>query len=633
MSRVTADGRHLTYELKVIQQPERARACGSGAKCMTGMANPVFRDFYTNLSIASADRRPVDPPPVVELKVYEREGDTKSDITLSHNANFFLFTTLESARAMAKGRMPATQQAFPVLTGSPVAGMAYLDRPNPAGYFIFPDLSVRHEGKYRLSFSLFEELKEAKDADVEPPGGSPKSRDKLLSSDPMAPRAHVHFRLEVKSQPFDVFSAKKFPGLAESTPLSRTVAEQGCRVRIRRDVRMRRRDKPSDGYRGDYDEESYAQCERFGTPQQLSDRPRSISNCSIDAHTPYSTGRRPSSQDYFPQQGSYTPTGYQPPPPPPPPVPVQSAGSYGPHLSFGGHVSTPTFPPPQMQPPQSAQNYVQNTGGVQYHPTLHSRQMSAPQNFGYQQPQQQLSTYPNYTSYMQPQSYNTENPDYGPVVTHRRASSSTFNHQAQQVPVPQGMTGYSQNYPNFQQSYYPPPPPAPACSQTTTPTHESSQAVAQLPPLRPDSLGKNVTMEPKYELKSPSSSLQRPIVPSPSYAAGSYDHYGSAMQSSNLVSSTSLNRTPKRDYGAVFDTSHLDQPSHNGMRPSSADHGRDREQIQADTGELHDIYDECDDIRAATLVYKRADGSQQIKRCPPPVDRYEASLNDHQLPH
>ena len=48
--------------------------------------------------------------------------------------------------------------------------------------------------------------------------------------------------MEVKSQDFVVYSAKKFPGLTESTALSRTVAEQGCRVRIRRDVRMRRRD-------------------------------------------------------------------------------------------------------------------------------------------------------------------------------------------------------------------------------------------------------------------------------------------------------------------------------------------------------------------------------------------------------
>jgi hypothetical protein len=32
-SRITKEGRKITYRLKVIQQPERARACGSGAKC------------------------------------------------------------------------------------------------------------------------------------------------------------------------------------------------------------------------------------------------------------------------------------------------------------------------------------------------------------------------------------------------------------------------------------------------------------------------------------------------------------------------------------------------------------------------------------------------------------------------
>ena len=32
-SRVTQDGRTLNYMMTVIQQPERARACGSGAKC------------------------------------------------------------------------------------------------------------------------------------------------------------------------------------------------------------------------------------------------------------------------------------------------------------------------------------------------------------------------------------------------------------------------------------------------------------------------------------------------------------------------------------------------------------------------------------------------------------------------
>lgn len=33
LTRVTKEGRTLTYFIKVIQQPSRARACGSGAKC------------------------------------------------------------------------------------------------------------------------------------------------------------------------------------------------------------------------------------------------------------------------------------------------------------------------------------------------------------------------------------------------------------------------------------------------------------------------------------------------------------------------------------------------------------------------------------------------------------------------
>jgi hypothetical protein len=34
VDRVTKSGRRLFYKLTVIQQPERARACGSGPKCM-----------------------------------------------------------------------------------------------------------------------------------------------------------------------------------------------------------------------------------------------------------------------------------------------------------------------------------------------------------------------------------------------------------------------------------------------------------------------------------------------------------------------------------------------------------------------------------------------------------------------
>ena len=244
---------------KILQQPQRARACGAGAK-------------------SSADRRPVDPPPVIELKIFDGEHD----ITFQHNASFFLYTTLEAARPIAQPKGSSIPAQHPVLTGTPVAGMAYLDRPCHAGYFIFPDLSVRHEGRYRLSFNLFEEVKMEADMDlVTEDQDHPSS--KLLHRSPSNPFQSVHFRLEVKSEPFSVYSAKKFPGLTESTQLSRVVAEQGCRVRIRRDVRIRvRKDtKPSndDDMTGDA-----TPLDGYATPVSIDhsvvDRARSLNNSS-----------------------------------------------------------------------------------------------------------------------------------------------------------------------------------------------------------------------------------------------------------------------------------------------------------------------------------------------------------------
>lgn len=339
IERFTKGGRKLFYKLTVIQQPERARACGSGPK-------------------SSADRRPVDPPPVVELRIFEgqtwQEAQQK-DITFLYNANFFLYATLEHARIMAHGRVqnPAANQP-PVLTGMPVSGMAYLDRPVEAGYFLFPDLSVRHEGRYRLSFNLYEETKEDKDKDTDEPD--------VQNPNPgfsIATGGSFDFRMEVKSRDFLVFSAKKFPGLTESTTLSRVVAEQGCRVRIRRDVRMRRRDGKNGG---DYDnaEDEYTRRRRTETPeiQQQNYRARSMS-CSAE-RTPYvpDAQRRPSGQEY-----------------PPPPFNSQPSGAGG-HLGFLGNPSAPQYPPqaqPYPQPPSMppSPSYQTSHGGSFSHQVSH----------------------------------------------------------------------------------------------------------------------------------------------------------------------------------------------------------------------------------------------------------------------
>ncbi|OXV07753.1 hypothetical protein Egran_04483 [Elaphomyces granulatus] len=362
-SRVTREGKKITYNLKVIQQPERARACGAGAK-------------------SSADRRPVDPPPVVELHIYESEPNNdlhRTDITFAYNANFFLFATLDVARPIAQGRTTGQPPTCPVLTGCPVAGIAYLDRPAQAGYFIFPDLSVRHEGRYRLNFNLYEEIKDAKDSDKDSPLPPETLTTTTKPSKPTAPKVFLHFRLEVKSIPFMVYSAKKFPGLATSTSLSRVVAEQGCRVRIRRDVRMRRRGDKGNKESYDFDDDPYVPSPRYQTPDTYVptpiERPRSTSNSTVDA--PFGYGpeaqRRPSVPDYGfpcpPSQQFHQIAGPAAPPPP----------GYPSHLSFSSAQSqyqTPHFPTPptptsqpvaQSEPPQSPLLHTRNaSNGTDY---------------------------------------------------------------------------------------------------------------------------------------------------------------------------------------------------------------------------------------------------------------------------
>ncbi|KXJ96948.1 velvet factor-domain-containing protein [Microdochium bolleyi] len=296
MKRVTKGGRTLWYEMCLIQEPERARACGSGPK-------------------SSADRRPVDPPPVIQFRVFEGEDfNAARDITFDIHADFFAYTSLEQARPMASGRLQAQP---PVLSGLPVAGCSYLDRPHPAGYFIFPDLSVRHEGLYKLVFTLYELTKDPMNADVEG------------EENPMINEVGQAWfcRMEVTSGDFTVYSAKKFPGLTESTNLSRTVAEQGCRVRIRRDVRMRRRDrdrKPTGpGAPDKAAEDNYGQPPRNEIPADI--RPRSDSIASMERSGPYGmdSQRRPSMMDHragpggpldFAGRGGSI-SGFVPPPP------------------------------------------------------------------------------------------------------------------------------------------------------------------------------------------------------------------------------------------------------------------------------------------------------------------------------
>ncbi|KAL4809392.1 velvet factor-domain-containing protein [Aspergillus unguis] len=353
VSRITREGKKITYRLNVLQHPERARACGQGKK-------------------SHADRRPVDPPPVVEMRIFEsdcRDEGLGTDITFIYNANFFLFATLVTTPT-PPGEPNVQTTGAPVLSGVPVAGVAYLDKPTRAGYFIFPDLSVRNEGWYRLIFHLYEQTKDPKDMTEGPQQPvSPPVPGKVPG-----PQQWSDFRLEVVTAPFLVSSAKKFPGLAQSTALSRMIADQGCRVRIRRDVRMRRRgDKRPENY--DYDEERgyRGRADRYATPDTYANAPERPRSTSISTVDPYYSQRRPSGVDYQ----HPIPPPYQRPMPPTPgssstPIPHPIAA---PHAGVSSampspvpaHTHAPAIPPaPMAGPPPAHTPSYQSSGHLSF---------------------------------------------------------------------------------------------------------------------------------------------------------------------------------------------------------------------------------------------------------------------------
>ncbi|KAI8581857.1 hypothetical protein K450DRAFT_229573 [Umbelopsis ramanniana AG] len=187
------ENRHeMEYQLSVRQQPKQSRMCGIGEK---------------------ADRRPVDPPPIVQLKVVDPSLSGHERSAYLQNPYYFMYASLmaadidEELHLLRDGKTRST-------TGSVVSSLYHLkDIDNAdAGFFVFPDLSVRMEGNYRLKLSLFEII------------GKEVFHCKSIIT-------HI----------FVVYSAKRFPGMEESTFLSRSFADQGLKIRIRKEIRVRRK--------------------------------------------------------------------------------------------------------------------------------------------------------------------------------------------------------------------------------------------------------------------------------------------------------------------------------------------------------------------------------------------------------
>ncbi|EMC99118.1 hypothetical protein BAUCODRAFT_59264, partial [Baudoinia panamericana UAMH 10762] len=178
--------------LIIRQQPVAARACGFGER----------------------DRRVIDPPPILQLEIINAEtGQPEQD----YNALLALHCTLmapdterdDTEVQPTTADSQATRRLMGTLVASPYPAK---DEHGTAGtFFVFPDLSCRSPGNYRLRFNL-------------------------LRIDPMAmlpgvssPRVAV-----VTTDIFTVYTAKDFPGMRASSALLKALRRQGLNVGVKK---------------------------------------------------------------------------------------------------------------------------------------------------------------------------------------------------------------------------------------------------------------------------------------------------------------------------------------------------------------------------------------------------------------
>jgi hypothetical protein len=150
-------------------------------------------------------RKPIDPPPIVQLLVNEN-----ADPQHQYLQNPYLFVAVSLYQS--DGSAPFEGTPNHSLSGVLVSSLHRLkDNTNKdAGFFVFGDISVKEPGPFRLHFTLYE----------------------------YKPNQSEYMTLtEITSDVFNVVLPKDFRGLEESSYLSRSFSDQGVRLRIRKESR------------------------------------------------------------------------------------------------------------------------------------------------------------------------------------------------------------------------------------------------------------------------------------------------------------------------------------------------------------------------------------------------------------
>ncbi|CAK7272446.1 hypothetical protein SEPCBS119000_005129 [Sporothrix epigloea] len=198
------------YVLEICQQPRYTRVslgkengayiCTQRGPQQSATWKLYPRDYLVKRADeTTADRKPIDPPPILQLQVSQRKDPWQNFLQSPYY--FVTCALLKGDEAAEKSPMPNH------LTGTVVSSLHRLkDLNNRDGaFFVFGDLGCKTEGKFRLRFTLYQMQK--------------LECVQLVST---------------VSDAFQVYSPKLFPGLAQSTDLTRSFSDQGVRLRLRK---------------------------------------------------------------------------------------------------------------------------------------------------------------------------------------------------------------------------------------------------------------------------------------------------------------------------------------------------------------------------------------------------------------
>ncbi|CAK7265864.1 hypothetical protein SEPCBS57363_001798 [Sporothrix epigloea] len=176
---IEAEGNVPDYVLEMCQQPQHARVA---------------------LGKEKADRKPIDPPPILQLKVSHKRDPWQNFLQSPYY--FVTCSLLKGDETPEKNPLPNH------LIGTVVSSLHRLkdSSDRDGAFFVFGDVGCRTEGKYRLRFTLYQ----------------------------MQKLECVQLTSTV-SDAFQVYLPRFFPGLAQSTYMTRSFNDQGVRLRLRKE--------------------------------------------------------------------------------------------------------------------------------------------------------------------------------------------------------------------------------------------------------------------------------------------------------------------------------------------------------------------------------------------------------------